>query len=645
MAPYLYTPLNRKKKQIRLLTLFPVAASVEIRIHINTVALTEENRPRYEALSYTWGSSEDSLQVKVEPSRNDILAVTQKLASALVHLRHDHESRVLWIDAICIDQKNTKERSEQVGRMRDIYAMADRIVVWLGPGTDNSKLALTTLHDLNLEVEVDWSHLAMKAAPNRDPSWADLSYPLPYDAETLQAISDLLNRSWFSRLWIWQEIHFAKSNAIILCGQEVQRWDHFRSALFCIERKPLRYHGDALDFSRLERGIIMASNLVEHQVFGRPGSLSILSSRTKHSKCSDPKDRIYALSGITRSKVTDTQIDYAKSINQVYQEATLDDINYSKDLNILSLCNIRARRPDQPTWVPNFAVAGLASPITTCRANGYPGSESQLIDERILEVTGKHMATVTLVETLMLEDFSIEELLKSIQRLIPQRHIEEVAYIGGGSLLDVYCRTLRWDEFTETNLHETDYASFEKIKEALRYALLSKPSNNPYLFRQNTEYISGRRLFTTEEGYIGLAPEGAESGDQVCVLLRCDAPILLRSIGNGQYHVVGESYVQGLMRTEGFLGRLPNPWQSIWRLDGKGGARLAFNHLRTEEITKNDPRLGPPPSGWRTMSHDQELYYDFWVNVDTGERTWSDPRMSAEALKGRGVNLRTFALV
>ena len=641
MAPYLYTPLNRKKKQIRLLTLLPVAASAGVRIHINTVVLTKKKRPQYEALSYAWGSSEDPFQVKVGLSKNDTLAVTQNLASALIHFRHEHEPRVLWIDAICIDQQNIKERSEQVAQMRDIYAMADRIVVWLGPGSDNSSLAMTTLHDLSLEVEISWDYQTMKAAPNRDPSWADQSCCLPYDAKTQQAISDLVNRSWFERLWIWQEIHFAKPNAIVMCGREVRRWDHFCRAIFCIQRKLFHTYGDALDFSRLEHGIKMALKLFGHQVFGRSYSLPELSDCTKHSKCLDPRDRIYALSGILPSLATNTQINYAKSINQVYQEATLHEMDYSKDLRILSLCNIRARRPDQPTWVPNFDVAGLADQLRLSRASGESKSKMRQIDRRTLEVTGIHVATVRLVDTLIPAKCSIEELVKSIQRLIPQRHIEKVAYIGGGSLLDAYSRTLCGDFFIGSILHKPGFVSLEETKEALRNALLSEQSYNRYLFshRQDFGFYVGKRFFTTEEGYIGMAPEEAESGDQVCVLLGCDSLILLRTVENGRYLVVGEGYVQGLMRTEGLLGRLPNSWQATWSFSHHGEVCPAYYNLRTEEVWKDDPRLGLAPIGWMTENHCQERDFDRWANVNTGEKTRFDPRMSVEALKGRGVNL------
>ena len=83
---------------------------------------------QYEALSYVWG----------EGTTNDLtlngtnFPATVNLVSALRHLRYSDSTRILWIDAICINQRDLTERNEQVGRMADIYRNAQRTLVWLG---------------------------------------------------------------------------------------------------------------------------------------------------------------------------------------------------------------------------------------------------------------------------------------------------------------------------------------------------------------------------------------------------------------------------------------------------------------------------------------------------------------------------------
>ncbi|GJC90085.1 heterokaryon incompatibility protein 6, OR allele [Colletotrichum liriopes] len=75
-----------------------------------------------EALSYTWGSPELTKDILLNGKR---LPVTDNLYQALLHLRQRDRDRILWIDAVCIDQGNLSERGHQVQQMGDIYHKAD----------------------------------------------------------------------------------------------------------------------------------------------------------------------------------------------------------------------------------------------------------------------------------------------------------------------------------------------------------------------------------------------------------------------------------------------------------------------------------------------------------------------------------------
>jgi hypothetical protein len=107
----------------------PVSDSNEIRILLDTIQIQRGNGSQYEALSYTWGSAEDPVAIYVGASGAQIISVTQNLASALRYLRHETEDRQLWVDAVCIDQKNLQERSKQVLKMADVYQIAKRAIV------------------------------------------------------------------------------------------------------------------------------------------------------------------------------------------------------------------------------------------------------------------------------------------------------------------------------------------------------------------------------------------------------------------------------------------------------------------------------------------------------------------------------------
>ncbi|RBR19824.1 hypothetical protein FVER53590_25119 [Fusarium verticillioides] len=86
--------------------------------------------PRYEALSYVWGSPLLDKHIKCNDRR---IKITSSLDLVLKRLRLTSDSRFLWIDQICINQACLEERTEQVCIMRDIYSEAALVNAWLGP--------------------------------------------------------------------------------------------------------------------------------------------------------------------------------------------------------------------------------------------------------------------------------------------------------------------------------------------------------------------------------------------------------------------------------------------------------------------------------------------------------------------------------
>jgi hypothetical protein len=121
-------------------------------------------KPSYEALSYVWGTQSDEQCIVVEStsklsenlnrqSEYTELPVRTNLMAALRHLRQPDASRMLWIDALCINQGDNSEKSTQVQRMPSIYTSAHRVVVWFGSETKDSKLAMSTLQYLSLQFE------------------------------------------------------------------------------------------------------------------------------------------------------------------------------------------------------------------------------------------------------------------------------------------------------------------------------------------------------------------------------------------------------------------------------------------------------------------------------------------------------------
>ena len=132
MTLYQYDSLP-DDSSIRVLSLEPaVSHNAPVLIKLETLRISK-NLPcpalHYEALSYVWGAAEGNRVVFCDGKR---ILVTENCESALRQLRRRTRARKLWIDAICIDQRNNKERSQQVDIMDMVFANARRVVVWLG---------------------------------------------------------------------------------------------------------------------------------------------------------------------------------------------------------------------------------------------------------------------------------------------------------------------------------------------------------------------------------------------------------------------------------------------------------------------------------------------------------------------------------
>jgi hypothetical protein len=207
-SAYQYLPLEEGAGEIRLLYLLPGPFSSPVRVVLVSNPFSPDAPPQFEALSYTWGSAENPFDIFVGSSACHTLAVTQNLAEALPYFRLEDRSRTLWIDAICVNQSGMAERTDQVKRMADIYSKATRVVVWLGPASADSSMAIAFFNTICSKIAVDWQTYALRPT-SPDTWWADVNFPVPLDQALSNSILSLLNRPWFDRLWIWQEVRLS----------------------------------------------------------------------------------------------------------------------------------------------------------------------------------------------------------------------------------------------------------------------------------------------------------------------------------------------------------------------------------------------------------------------------------------------------
>ncbi|KAF2805780.1 HET-domain-containing protein, partial [Mytilinidion resinicola] len=202
--PYRYTSIPQGNDTIRLLRLLPSKdATAAIKCQLFNYSLAPDIKShRYEALSYVWGDENTTIPVFID---GYVLSVKANLHAALVHLRDRSFERILWVDALCINQENVNEKEQQIPFMARIYHQASRVVVWLGEAANSSSLALEKIRDAGGKKSED--------SPNNDLIRQDS----PNNDLIREAILALLQRPWFRRIWILQEVGVAR-HILIMCG-------------------------------------------------------------------------------------------------------------------------------------------------------------------------------------------------------------------------------------------------------------------------------------------------------------------------------------------------------------------------------------------------------------------------------------------
>ncbi|KAF2736871.1 hypothetical protein EJ04DRAFT_521688 [Polyplosphaeria fusca] len=222
---------------------------------VSVVDLDDQDHAPYDCLSYTWGSpvppdSPDAArydpalataQPAITVDGNE-LAVTQSLYEALCQLRQGDPARLrsIWIDAICIDQRNPEglaERASQVAMMDRIYASATHVFVWLGPAPENEAASLTFAMQQLASVSTNTLEMALLSGPLHvlDLATYEKLAIEPMSIDVLKLIGDFFQRAWFQRMWTHQEAALARSLSFHL-GPKMLTWRDLERSTMLIYR-------------------------------------------------------------------------------------------------------------------------------------------------------------------------------------------------------------------------------------------------------------------------------------------------------------------------------------------------------------------------------------------------------------------------
>ncbi|KPM36393.1 hypothetical protein AK830_g10166 [Neonectria ditissima] len=367
---YSYIPLPNYH-HIRLAHLQPGAKEDPISIILR--AYPVESAPPYEALSYVWGNPSIRRSIVCSdnsgsPARIDI---TTNLHDALVRFRYPSESRVVWTDAICINQDDPTEKGSQVQLMHLIYKSCKKCLIWLGSGDEHSDTAAQLIRNIftqacrrqniSFEEANDMDHMRQRGKPMFLAQEMGFDGLPPPDSQDWGSLMIFFGRPWFSRIWVIQEGYFPPRVHVFCGDQSISSAALFQAAEYLIENKP---HIDMLPLVNSLGNGILGSN--EFNFINMFGDLASSQNRTvvdmlgkgRSFNASDPRDKVYALLNLPtfRSTLPDLIPNYEVGIQTVYTEVAAAIIQKTQDLHMLSCVNSDLRSLPEggqaASWVP-----------------------------------------------------------------------------------------------------------------------------------------------------------------------------------------------------------------------------------------------------------------------------------------------------
>ena len=305
---------------IRLVRLAPYASadeSSDVQCELLEVQLS--TAPDYEALSYEWGQRRkagthiliNGKQATVRQNLKDALALFSK---------ESNNSRLVWVDAICINQSNLKERNSQVAMLKDIYTQATSVLAWTGKEHYHDRFAM---QGLKMILDNEVPELPSALAPQH---------------VFVKDFAGWLQRSYWSRLWILQECVLAKE-LYVYYGSTRISWSDLHTAIelfphqgaeyvfmisSCVSKidsyrqghLPLDLHEPYWEAHRPAREAFLLKDLLK--------SFSSLG-------CSDPRDRVYGLLALADDTAGRLTVDYNKTLSELFVDL-VDLYRGEKDL-------------------------------------------------------------------------------------------------------------------------------------------------------------------------------------------------------------------------------------------------------------------------------------------------------------------------
>ncbi|OPB36165.1 hypothetical protein A0O28_0109400 [Trichoderma guizhouense] len=424
---YEHLPLT-SPRSIRILKLDSVSAptypgqEVEIQLSLRVVNL--DDHPCYNALSYTWGAPSreaaargiDSTPTCPVNCNGDSILVTQNLFDCLQQFTHGSRGNDMefWIDAICIHQ-GSEEQNQQVNLMADIYRQAKKVTIWLGKADEHTDRACVFIEKFARSCRENASET------NQEVVLDELKQPTQ-----LSALASFFNRTWFTRVWVVQEVVLSQA-ATVICGSCVFNWDDITqvSHYLATSVSKQEFHAAGLELQELQyknpakmaavKRDLVKFAVVEKQLKRESTILLHSLIRFRNWDSFREHDKVYALLGIHKAalKLEDADPDsplyprYEQDVRRAYVGIAKYILENTSDL--LLLAHVEGEDfqsiPSLPSWVPDWSVKGtLGLGITGYeRFDAAAGTEAYVkpqISNNILTLRAAKLDTVIKISSM-----------------------------------------------------------------------------------------------------------------------------------------------------------------------------------------------------------------------------------------------------
>jgi hypothetical protein len=559
-------------RSFRIATLSPGEQDDALHVTLKVQCLEEQDLD-YEAISYCWSQGigdniEDTWDFEMKCGE-DTIKVPRNLGRALRRLRYRNRPRRLWMDSVCIDQQNIKEKSSQVALMGEIFAKATRVVVWLGEEDSNTECAYRII-----ELLVQAASILAKrdeATTLQDVFTKQLTEVAGLRAisrNEIQVMADLFQRAWLGRAWVYQESVVARETVVKTGSFEVAG----SAIVSVIECK--RQYGMSYIWSKpknspaLDRAYAMFLPLKKRLDFGTHFWEDIfwaLRAR-RGAKTADPRDVIYSLLGIAAGRKSSLiKPDYTLPWQLLYIWVARKIIEETHKLDILGELIAVPTVVDHisntlPSWVPDWRISIEEGVKFNINSNIEAGP-----NRRVFSSTG--ISLVSLIKNE--ESFSRKLKLRGIDMGI----VKSVQPSAG------------WDSWRDFHhfLSDEIYWPTREPMPLARIKMLSldasywDPKNPDYVSKgvihcvdNYEEYLRGekekvdltimnkltrlrRKVLISSGGFFGVVPESVKVGDHIFLLPGAEFPVVLRKHPTEavEYQFVGEGYLHGLMHGQG----------------------------------------------------------------------------------------------